>query len=101
VDKINIVGGGAQSGVWCQIFADVMDLEIRQVQDPVCANARGAAWIGAVGLGEIQFKDVEALTHYKNVYTPQARNRQIYDDRFAIFKDIYKSMSGIYKRLNS
>jgi len=101
VDKINIVGGGAQSGVWCQIFADVMDLEIRQVQDPVCANARGAAWIGAVGLGEIQFKDVEPLTRYKNVYTPQARNRQVYDDRFAIFKDIYKSMSGIYKRLNS
>jgi xylulokinase len=101
VDKINIVGGGAQSAVWCQIFADVMNLEIRQVQDPVCANVRGAAWIGAVGLGEIQFKDVESLTCYKKIFTPQNCNRQVYDEHFAIFKSIYKNMSGIYKRLNS
>ncbi len=101
VETINIVGGGAQSAVWCQIFADVMNLEIRQVQDPVCANARGAAWIGAVGLGEIQYQDIESLTRYKHTYTPQAANRRIYDEQFAIFKDIYKKMSGIYKRLNS
>ena len=45
VTSIHIVGGGAQSDVWCQIFADVMNVEIRQVQDPIYANARGAAWI--------------------------------------------------------
>ncbi len=49
--SINIAGGGAQSDVWCQIFADVMDVEIKQVADPIYANARGAAWIGAVGTG--------------------------------------------------
>ena len=41
VERINIVGGGAQSDVWCQIFADIMNVEIRQVEDPVYANARG------------------------------------------------------------
>jgi xylulokinase len=101
VDKINIVGGGAQSAVWCQIFADVMNLEVRQVQDPVCANARGAAWIGAVGLGEIQYKDIESLTRYKNIYNPRSSNRAVYDEHFAVYKEIYKHMSGIYKRLNS
>ncbi len=101
VDKINIVGGGAQSAVWCQIFADVLNLEIRQVQDPVCANARGAAWIGAVGLGEIEFPDIEALIRFKDVFNPQAANRQVYDDRIAIFKRIYSCMSGIYRQLNS
>ncbi len=101
VDRINIVGGGAQSAVWCQIFADIMNLEIRQVQDPVCANARGAAWIGAVGLGEIQFRDVESLTRYKSIYSPQAINRGVYDQQFVIFKEIYRKMSGIYKKLNS
>lgn len=101
VDRINIVGGGAQSAVWCQIFADIMNLEIRQVQDPVCANARGAAWIGAVGLGEIQFRDVESLTRYKSIYSPQAINRGVYDQHFVIFKEIYRKMSGIYKKLNS
>ena len=50
VKAINIVGGGAQSNVWCQIFADVMDVEINQVIDPIYANARGAAWIASVGM---------------------------------------------------
>ena len=101
LQRINIVGGGAQSDVWCQIFADVLKVEIRQVSDPVQANARGAAWIGAVGLGEIKFGDLQALTQIRRTYTPNAANRALYDERFDIFKKIYKQMNGIYRRLNS
>lgn len=101
LQRINIVGGGAQSNVWCQIFADVLNVEIRQVSDPVQANARGAAWIGAVGLGEIKFGDLQALTQINRTYTPNAANRVLYDDRFDLFKTIYKQMNGIYRKLNS
>jgi xylulokinase len=101
VETINIVGGGAQSDVWCQIFADVMNVEIRQVADPVYANARGAAWIGAVGLGEIAFSDVPGLVEIIRAYTPQAENRALYDERFAVFQQIYKQMKPVYSRINS
>jgi xylulokinase len=101
LQRINIVGGGAQSDVWCQIFADVLNVEIRQVSDPVQANARGAAWIGAVGMGELKFADLQALTKIHKTYAPNAANRTLYDDRFAIFKSIYKQMNGIYRKLNS
>ncbi|HSB01938.1 MAG TPA: FGGY-family carbohydrate kinase [Anaerolineales bacterium] len=100
VNTIHIVGGGAQSDVWCQIFADVMNVEIKQVQDPIYANARGAAWIGAVGLGEIKFDDVSELVQFKRTYQPRLQNRARYDDRFEIFKQIYKQMKGVYRRLN-
>jgi xylulokinase len=100
VESINIVGGGAQSNVWCQIFADVMNLEIRQVADPIYANARGAAWIGAVGLGEISFGDVPSLVQIERAYAPQGANRAIYDERFDIFKQIYKQMKPVYTRMN-
>ncbi len=100
VDSINIVGGGAQSDVWCQIFADVINVEIKQVADPVYANARGAAWIGAVGIGEIKFEDVSRLVEFKKTYTPNQVNRSLYDERFDVFKSIYKQMKGVYKRLN-
>ena len=70
VDKIHIVGGGAQSDIWCQIFADVMGVCIKQVEDPVYANARGAAWIGAVGLKEIHFTDIPAMVKIQtNIFT--------------------------------
>jgi xylulokinase len=100
VESIHIVGGGAQSDVWCQIFADVMDVEIKQVSDPVYANARGAAWIAAVGLKEIAFSDVPELVEVRRVYTPQSRNRALYDERFYIFKMLYKQMKSIYQRMN-
>ena len=100
VNSINIVGGGAQSDVWCQIFADVMDVEIKQVAEPVYANARGAAWIGAVGLGEISFNDVPKLVQIKQVYSPNNKNRSLYDEQFDTFKTIYKQMKGVYKKLN-
>ncbi|RPJ16945.1 MAG: xylulose kinase, partial [Chloroflexi bacterium] len=100
VNTLHIVGGGAQSDVWCQIFADVLGVEIKQVQDPIYANARGAAWIAAVGLGEIKFEDVTKLVQFKRIYQPQLQNRALYDDKFEIFKQIYKQMRGIYRRLN-
>jgi xylulokinase len=100
VETINIVGGGAQSNVWCQIFADVLNVEIKQAADPICANARGAAWIAAAGLGEITFTDIPELVRFQRTYKPRAANRAIYDERFAIFCSAYKQLKGIYRELN-
>ena len=101
VNSINIVGGGAQSDVWCQIFADVMDVEIKQVAEPIYANARGAAWIAAVGLGEVSFSDLSQLIEIQRSYSPNPANRALYDERFEVFKKIYKQMKSIYRDLNS
>ena len=95
-----MVGGGAQSQVWCQIFADVMDREIRQVAGPVYANARGAAWIAAVGLGELSFSDLPELVMIQNTFEPCQENRRRYDEGFEIFQSIYRQLKGVYQRLN-
>lgn len=100
VAAINIVGGGAQSNIWCQIFADVMNVEIRQVAEPIYANARGAAWIAAAGLGEISFSDVPRLVRFQNRYAPTGSARALYDEEFDVFKQIYHQMKGIHRRLN-
>ena len=98
--SINVAGGGAQSDVWCQILADVLDLEIRQVRDPIYANARGAAWIAAAGLGEISLGDVSQLVQFKRAYAPNPQHRVLYDERFEAFTQIYRQMKSVYKRLN-
>lgn len=100
VNQINIAGGGAQSDVWCQIFADVLNVEIKQVANPMYANARGAAWIAAVGLGRIQFGDVPKLVEIKQTYRPRSENRRLYDWQFEMFTQIYKQMAPVYKRMN-
>jgi sugar (pentulose or hexulose) kinase len=97
---LNIVGGGAQSDVWCQIFADVLNRRIRQVNNPIQANSRGAAFIGSVGLGYITWDEVADLTEIKKEYHPNPDNREIYDELFKEFTNIYKTNKKLYKRLN-
>ena len=77
-----------------------MNVEIKQVADPVYANARGAAWIGAVGLKEIAFSDIPAMVNFKKIYMPDPQNRKVYEEKFSVFKQIYHQMKGIYSRLN-
>ena len=101
LESIHIVGGGGQSDVWCQIFADGLNVEIRQVKDPIQANARGAAFIAAAGLGEITFADVPALVKIQRTYAHNGQNRGLYDERFCVFLGIYKQMRGIYRQLNT
>jgi xylulokinase len=98
---INIVGGGASSDVWCQIFADVLDRPIRQVKDPIQANVRGAAFIASVGMGFISFRDIPDQMEYRATYAPRAETRGVYDAHFREFVNIYKRNKGIFRRLNA
>jgi xylulokinase len=101
LDPLSIVGGGARSDVWCRIFADVLDREIRQVKDPLQANARGAAFIASVGLGHIAFEDIPGLIEYEKTFSPNPANRGIYDERFRCFLEIYENNRRMFARLNS
>jgi len=100
MDPLNIVGGGAKSDLWCQIFADVLKRRIRRVQDPLQANARGAALIAAVGLGRINFDDIPGLIQYDRIFEPRPEHRAIYDELYAEFLAIFKNNRAMYRRLN-
>jgi len=100
VESLRVAGGGGRSDVWCQILADVLNVQVQQVQDPIQANARGAALIAAAGLGEIAFDDVPALVEVRRSYEPDPQNRALYDERFGVFTQVYRQMRGVYKRLN-
>ena len=97
---LNFIGGGANSDVWSQIIADVLDRPIRQVQEPVHANARGAAFLAAIALGLITPEDIPRLTRIRAEYLPNPDNRKLYDGIFAEFKNLYKVHSRICSRMN-
>lgn len=101
MNEINIIGGGAQSRQWCQIFADVMGRTIRQVKDPIQANARGAAFIAAIGLGHITEDEVAKHIEFSGIFTPRKENRPIYDKLFKEYVNIYKFSTKMAKRLQA
>jgi xylulokinase len=101
VPALRLVGGGACSEVWCQIYADVLGVEVLQIQDPLQANARGAGLIAAAALGRIAWSDVPTLAAIRRRYTPNPAHRALYDERFAAFREIYQRMHRVYRRLNA
>ena len=99
VTSMVITGGAARSDAWCQIFADVLGIEIRRDADPVAVNARGAGWIGAVGTGMITYADLPALCRNDRVFSPAA-GHQVYDEIFDIYQDLHKRLAPVYRRLH-
>lgn len=100
MEELVMIGGGAKSKVWCQIFADVLDRRIRQPEDPISANSRGAAFIASVGLGFIDWSDIPGLVKMKETFVPNPANRAIYDEIFKAFLSIYKNNKKMFARLN-
>jgi xylulokinase len=98
---LNAIGGGAASDLWCQIHADVLDRPIRQVEHPIRANARGAALIAGIALGRIAVGDIGRRVQVTQTYSPQPRNRGVYDELYREFRAIYKQNRAMYRRLNT
>ncbi len=100
MDPINMVGGGACSDLWCQMHADTLGRSIRQVKDPMEANARGAAFIAGLGLGIIKVGDIPGFMEYSAVFDPIPENQKIYDRLFSEFLTIHKKNRAMFHRLN-
>jgi xylulokinase len=100
LDHIAMVGGGAQSELWAQIHADVLDRVIVRREDPIWVNVRGAGMLGHAAMGTISWTDIDACAPTASTHEPNAANRSVYDEGYATFRRIHKANRGIYRRLN-
>jgi len=100
VSQLTILGGGGRSSVWCQIFADVLGVPIRQLAQPLQANALGAAYIGFAALGLLDFASAARQTRYRQTFEPQRAHASLYEASFANFREIYRRLRPLYQRLN-
>jgi xylulokinase len=101
MDTLSFIGGGAQSSVWCQILADILDRPIRQVVAPRQANVRGAALLALTALGRIALEDVAARVGYSAVYAPDQRHRAQYDGMSREFSAFFTRNRAMFRRLNA
>ena len=99
-EYLNFIGGGANSDIWAQIFADVLNRKIRQVKDPIYSNARGAAFLAAMALKYLRLEDIPKYIQIKAEYLPNPDNRKIYDELFQEFLVYYNSQKKACARMN-
>ena len=100
LDHVRFIGGGAQSDLWCQIHADVLDRTIERVADPVDANLRGAALLAGLALGAVQPGEVRDLVKVDATFRPDHAHRATYDRLYAEFPKLYKAQKPMFRRLN-
>lgn len=98
-DPVRIIGGGAQSDLWCQIHADVLGRTIERPADPMLVNLRGAGLAAGVAAGSFGVDDVTTLVPVDRTFTPDAERRGIYDRLFGEFPGRYRAGKRMFARL--
>jgi xylulokinase len=93
-----IAGGGARSGAWRQIIAEVLGVELLTAgtQGPVAADAShgaplGAAMLAAVaaGLSPSVAEAGRAWLHETSRTAPQETTKEAYDAGYALYRSLY------------
>jgi xylulokinase len=100
LSAVNIAGGGAQSAVWRQIFADVLNRPIRQVADPLQVNTRGAGLLAALALGRLTVAQIGDVVPIQATSIPNPAHRELYDDYFDRFRRFYADNRKAFGRMN-
>jgi len=95
---IILAGGGANSLVWRQIIADVLETPIK-LSSHVQGSAFGAAFMAGVGSGRVRGikEGIKECVHYSDeIIEPDKKNSAIYRERFAKYKEIYSRTKELY-----
>lgn len=100
-EAVNLIGGGANSELWCQIIADVFNRPVRQMDNPVIANSQGAAYLAAHSLQNVTIEEISANAKYRKIFTPNPANTKLYDNIFKEFTEYYKRNKKAHHRLNT
>jgi xylulokinase len=98
--SLRILGGGAQSDLWCQIHADILGKTIERVEEPMHATVRGAGLFAAMSLGKLSLEDVPQLARVAATFEPNQQARSTYEPMYREFKGFYGALHGSYARLN-
>jgi xylulokinase len=101
VQSLRIMGGGAQSDVWCAIIASTLDRRVEQVADPLNAQLRGVALWTRVCRGELSLEQAAALVPVARTFDPVPGERGVYAAQFAEYRKLYGALKGFYHRMNA
>ncbi len=101
-EKINMIGGCANSEIWPQIFADVLHRPIHRMANPLEAGSIGVSMVAFIALSELSgFDKVADKIAVDRVFEPNADNFETYDSLFGNLKEYYKRNKKLWKKMNA
>ena len=101
LDPLRVLGGGAQSDLWCQVHADVLGRRVERVAEPAYAQLRGAALLALLALGRLRLDEVPDRVPAGDTFRPDPAATAGYERLYREFAGAYGRLKGLYRRLNS
>ena len=97
ITRSTVCGGGAKSPLWCEILANVMDMEIVTLENEQ-GPAIGGAMLAAVGCGEYAdvYDAAEKIVKYGKSYLPDRELTAKYEERYKKFRKIYPTVKDLF-----
>lgn len=99
VDMLHATGGSANSLLWTQIKSDVTGKRI-VVPSADTATTLGAAILAGIGVGiyENYEEAVKLTVKNRRCHVPDQKNREIYDDTYALYRKLYCNLESLMRR---
>ena len=99
IEEVMLLGGGANSSLWCQTLADVYGVRVKVPEHIEEATSIGAAVIAGVGGGLYKdFSAVDRFINVQNVYDPDDESHAYFRERSQLFDDTYFAVEPLYER---
>lgn len=90
LEPLRALGGGAQSRLWCQVFADATQRTVVRTPEPLAAQLRGAARVAAAAVGGPSLGDLAGAPAEGEDFTPDADGAGLWAARAAALPELFK-----------
>ncbi len=97
-DEMTLIGGGAKSSLWRQIFADVTGFKIRYLSQSYGAPL-GDVLLAGVGNKLFSYNEIKKWSKIESISKPNPKSQKIYDELFKIYRALYTNNRELYPNL--
>jgi len=100
IERVRVIGGGAQGRFWNQLMADVYGLPVDRLSHLEAATSMGAAVVGGVGVGLYPgFDVIERMNPVAERFAPDAAAHEVYQEALPLFEATYAALEPVFEQL--
>lgn len=100
--SIRLSGGAANSDVWVQIFADVLQIPVDVIEDKEI-GAQGAAIAAGIAAGiYTDYKTaIDRTVRISKTIMPRTEYKEIYEEKYQTYREVIKGLGSVWKRFKN
>ena len=96
INRLALIGGGAQGDVWPQILADIWGMPVETAVHSIEATSMGAAICAGVGIGLYRsFREAFVAQMETRVFNPDSQANAVYRRLCPLFEQAYESLGKV------